>query len=68
MRTPCPQCGHALWSEVRRKGAFRFVVYFEDDARSVTYTAQIRTCPECAADLLGHAIDPNRSQPPRGLP
>jgi DNA-binding NarL/FixJ family response regulator len=27
MLTPCPECAHALWSEVIRSGAYRFVVY-----------------------------------------
>ena len=64
MLTPCPQCGHALWSEVRCIRAFRFVVYF-DDEHSVTYDEHVRSCPECGERLLGHAMDPSElaSQP-----
>jgi hypothetical protein len=31
MLTPCPECAHALWSEVRSVGGFRFAVYFDDE-------------------------------------
>ena len=65
MPSPCPHCGHALWSEVRSIRTSRFVVYFDDDERSDTYAEQVRSCPECGADLLGHAMDPQEltSQP-----
>jgi ssDNA-binding Zn-finger/Zn-ribbon topoisomerase 1 len=62
MSSTCPQCGHALRSEVRRHGAFRFVVYF-DAERIATRAEQIRSCPECGADLLGHALDPQERTP-----
>jgi hypothetical protein len=42
---------------VRRHGAFRFVVYFDDDERSGTYAEQVRVCPGCGAGLARHAID-----------
>ena len=64
MRSPCPHCGHALRSELRRHGAFRFVVYFDNDKRSATYAARVRRCPECSADLLGNALDPQELTPP----
>ena len=64
MRDSCPHCGHALRSEVRRQGAFRFVVYFDNDKRSATYAARVRSCPECGADLRGHAPDPQDLTPP----
>ena len=67
MRDHCPHCGHALRSEVRRHGAFRFVVYFDDDARIATRAEQIRSCPECGTDLLGHALAPRNSHPSRGI-
>ena len=51
MWTPCPECAHALWSEVRRVGALRFVVYFDEDERSETYAEQVRSCPGCGAGL-----------------
>jgi hypothetical protein len=68
MGDPCPHCGHALWSEVRSKRAFRFVVFFDDDERSATYAARVRSCPECSADLLGHALTPRNTPPVEGFP
>ena len=47
MLNHCHECGHALWSEVRRSGSFRFVVFFDDDKRSVTYAEPARSCPGC---------------------
>jgi hypothetical protein len=64
MSTLCPRCGYALWSEVRRHGAFRFVVHFDADARIATRAERIRSCPECGADLLGHALDPQEFTTP----
>jgi rRNA maturation protein Nop10 len=64
MRDLCPHCGHSLRSEVRSKRAFRFVVYFDNDKRSATYAARVRSCPECGADLLGNALDPQELTPP----
>ena len=55
--TPCPECAHALWSEVRRAGALRFVAYFDDDERSGTYAGQVRICPECVAGETSHALE-----------
>jgi hypothetical protein len=49
---------------VRSKRAFRFVVYFDNDKRSATYAARVRSCPECGADLLGKALDPQELTPP----
>jgi hypothetical protein len=54
MLNPCRECGHALWSEVRKYGAFRFVVFL-DDERSDTYAEPARSCPGCGAGLTGHA-------------
>jgi hypothetical protein len=63
MLAPCPHCGYALWAEVRHIGAFRFVVYFDEEERSATHAEQISSCPECDADLLGHALDPQELTP-----
>ena len=63
MLSPCPHCVHALRSEVRRHGAFRFVVYFDADERIATRAERIGSCPECGADLLGHALDPQEFTP-----
>jgi hypothetical protein len=49
---------------VRSKRAFRFVVYFDNDKRSATYAAQVRSCPECGADLLGNALESQELTPP----
>ena len=55
--SPCPQCAHALWSEVCCLEAFRCVLYF-DDEHSDTYADRVRSCPECGVFLLDHALDP----------
>ena len=67
MLTPCQECAHALWSEVRRVGALRFVVYFDDEDRSDTYAEQVRSCPGRGAGLVsrgplrnGRALRPRR--------
>jgi hypothetical protein len=51
MLTPCPECDHALCSEVRRVGGLRLVVYFDEEKRSETYAEQVRSCPGCGAAL-----------------
>ena len=51
MLTPCKDCGHRLWSEVRKVGASRLVVHFDDDERSGTYAEHAPRCPGCAARL-----------------
>ena len=56
MLTPCQECAHALWSEVRRVGALRFVVYFDEEERSQTYAEQVRSCPGCGAGLAGRGL------------
>jgi hypothetical protein len=56
MLNPCHECGHALWSEMRHVGAFRFVVFF-DDERSGTYAEPARNCPGCGAGLASYARD-----------
>jgi ssDNA-binding Zn-finger/Zn-ribbon topoisomerase 1 len=63
MLSPCPHCGHALRSEVHRHGALRFVVYFDADERIATRAERIRSCPECGAGLLGHALVPQEHTP-----
>ena len=64
MLAPCPQCGYALWAEVRRIGAFRFVVYFDFKERSATCAEHVRSCPECGVNLLAHTMDPQELTPP----
>lgn len=59
MRTPCPNCDRALWSEVCIVGAFRFVVYFEDEESSDTYAEHITRCPDCGIRLDGNALKPH---------
>ena len=54
--TPCPNCDRALWPEVRTSGAFRFVVYFEDEESSGTYAEHITRCPGCSIRLDGNAL------------
>ena len=56
MLTPCPNCDHALWSEVRGVGAFRLVVYFDDDEGSDTYAEHVSRCPGCDGRLDGNAL------------
>ena len=68
MLTPCEDCGHELWSEVREVGAFRLVVHFDDDKRSGTYAEHAPSCPGCGARLdRGLTVpDPVRHRPGRG--
>jgi hypothetical protein len=56
MLTPCQECAHALCSEVRRVGALRFAVYFDDEERSDTYAEQVRSCPGCGAGLASRGL------------
>ena len=51
MISPCPDCGHRLWSEVRKAGAFRFLAHFDDDERSATYAEHTHHCPGCGVRL-----------------
>ena len=59
MLTPCPECGHKLWSEVGSLGAFRMVIFFDDDEGSGTYAEQVSRCPECSLWLYALAIKPS---------
>jgi hypothetical protein len=58
MITPCESCGHQLWSEEREVASIRFVLYFDDEERSDTYTEHVLHCPNCGLSLLGNAIKP----------
>ncbi len=49
----CPKCGHVLWAEVRSLGAFRFIVYFDDEVQSESYAEHVKSCPKCDAGLGG---------------
>jgi DNA-directed RNA polymerase subunit RPC12/RpoP len=49
MRTSCPRCGYALRSEVRKYGAFRFVVYLDGGE-------PVEHCPRCGYRLGGNAL------------
>ena len=62
MLTPCPECGHTLWSEVRSFGAFRFVVYFDNDLGD-TYAERVLSCPGCGAGLGGQAHEQHGGSP-----
>ncbi len=53
MVVPCPRCGHLLWTEVRSLGAFRFIVYFDDEVHSESYAEHVRSCPKCDVWLSG---------------
>ena len=53
MLTPCPECSHAIWSEVRSFGTFRTAVYFDDEERSDTYATAVWRCPGCGCGLRG---------------
>jgi hypothetical protein len=57
MLVPCTECGHPLWSEVRRAGTFRFVAHFDDEERSETYAEQVRSCPGCGEGLSRQALE-----------
>lgn len=66
MLTPCLNCAHALWSEVRSVGALRLIVYFDDDQGSETYAEHVARCPGCGDRLDGNALDIHE-EPGRGL-
>jgi hypothetical protein len=56
MLIPCPECSHAIWSEVRSFGTFRTVVYFDDEKRSDTYATAVWHCPGCGRALRDHVV------------
>ena len=64
MVTPCGSCGHKLWSEVREVASTRFVLYFDDDERSDTYTEHVLRCPNCGVSLVNSAIKPKEYSRP----
>ena len=51
MRTPCEECGHELWSEVRAAGSLRIMVHFDDDESCDTYAEHAQDCPGCGVRL-----------------
>jgi uncharacterized protein YbbK (DUF523 family) len=53
MQRACLECGHRLWEEARCVGAFRFVVYFDEDEESASYAEHVKLCPECGVGLGG---------------
>ena len=57
MLSPCPNCDHSLWSEVRSVGSCRLVVYFDDDEGSDTYAEHVSRCPRCDGRLDGNALE-----------
>lgn len=57
MHNPCPHCGHKLWSVEHSIGAFRSVVYFDDDELSDSYAEHIARCPGCEIRIKG-ALEP----------
>ena len=63
MLTPCPECGHRLWTEVGSIGAFRMVVFFDDEQDSGTYAEQVERCPGCSLWLHALAIKPSEVAP-----
>jgi hypothetical protein len=60
MLVTCAECGHALWSEVRRHGAYRVVVHFDDDGRGATYAEHVLACPGCGGGLSRQALERHR--------
>ena len=58
MITPCESCGHKLWSEEREVASIRFMLYFDDDEGSDTYTEHVLHCPNCGLSLVDSAIKP----------
>ena len=58
MLSPCPGCDHTLWTEVGTIGAFRLVVFFDDERASDTYAEQVDRCPGCGLWLHGLDIAP----------
>ena len=56
MLTPCPECSHAIWSEVRSFGTFRTAVYFDDEEHSDTYATAVWRCPGCRLGLRDHVV------------
>lgn len=40
-------------------GAYRFVVYFDDDQSSDTYAERVTRCPDCGIRLHGNALEPH---------
>jgi hypothetical protein len=56
MLTPCPECSHAIWSEVRSFGTFRTAVYFDDEEHSDTYATAVWRCPGCGRGLRDHIV------------
>ena len=59
MLIPCPECGHKLWSEVGSLGAFRMVMFSDDEGESDTYAEQVTRCPGCRLWLYALAIKPS---------
>jgi hypothetical protein len=53
MATSCLVCGYRLQSEICYLGPFSYVVYFDDDKESATYTERVKRCPECGVGRLG---------------
>jgi hypothetical protein len=48
-----------LCSEVGSVGAFRMVVFFDDDEESDTYGERVERCPGCDLRLYSLAIKPS---------
>ena len=51
MLTPCPECSHAICSEVRSFGTFRTAVYLDEEEQSDTYKMAVWRCPGCGRGL-----------------
>jgi hypothetical protein len=63
----CPERSHRLWTEVGSIGAFRMVVFFDDDEDSHTYAEQVeRRCPGCGFWLHALATKPSDVAPQGG--
>jgi len=51
MLTSCPECYHAIYSEVRSFGTFRTALYLDDEHHSDTYVMAVWRCPGCGRGL-----------------
>jgi hypothetical protein len=67
MVVPCSECGHLLWTEVRNLGAFRFIIYFDDEVHSESYAEHVKSCPRCGV-VFGYGLGKLSSQGVEGEP
>ena len=66
MLTPCPQCGHALWSEVCCIEAFRCVLYFDDEHGEIPTPIGLEAAQSAVCSCSATPWTPQSSQPSSG--